>query len=72
MEELLISKYMKMLEPLSVNVKLELLSRLSADLKNHIFPKSSDDKIQLLRQLSGSWKNSDITAEGILSQRTIS
>jgi hypothetical protein len=72
MEELLISKYMKMLEPLSVSVKLELLSRLSADLKTRIQPKSNDDKIQLLRQLSGSWKDGDISAEEILSQRTVS
>jgi len=72
MKNITVDKYMRMLEPLSMEDKLELLSRLSESLKKNFFTDKSD-KEKLLDKLAGAWKDSDeITAEDIRAARTTS
>lgn len=58
MDNTIVNRYMKLIEPLAINLKLELLSRLSESLKNN-FVKQSQDKEKLLEELSGSWSDVD-------------
>ena len=72
MKNITVDKYMRMLEPLSVEDKLELLSRLSESLKQHFFAAKSDRE-KLLDKLAGAWEDSDeITVEDIRAARTTS
>lgn len=58
MDNTIVNRYMKLIEPLAINLKLELLSRLSQSLKNN-FVKHPQDKEKLLEELSGSWNDVD-------------
>ena len=63
---------MQLVAPLSTEMKLEILSKLSANLKAE-FTVQKNDKLKLLRDLSGSWSDTDDNlAEKILDSRTIS
>lgn len=75
MNDLIVARYMRLLAPLSIEVKLELLSQLSTNLKISILPKQQEtvDKVKLLHQLAGSWKDvSDDLVDEIMQMRTIS
>jgi hypothetical protein len=56
MENLLVSRYLRILEPLGVEVKLELIARLTESIKRG-FKKSNNDKQELLNELCGSWSD---------------
>ena len=72
MENLLVDRYMRLIEPLSFELKLELISKIFDNLKTNI-PKPELDKEKLLEELSGSWKDVDESiTEEILKHRTIS
>ena len=58
MDNTIVNRYMKLIEPLAINLKLELLSRLSQSLKSN-FVKQPQDKEKLLEELSGSWNEVD-------------
>ena len=58
MDNTIVNRYMKLIEPLAINLKLELLSRLSQSLKSN-FVKQPQDKEKLLEELSGSWSDVD-------------
>ena len=72
MENLLVDRYMRLIEPLSFELKLELISKIFDNLKTNINkPEVSKDK--LLEELYGSWKDvDDSVTENILKYRTIS
>ncbi len=72
MKNITVDKYMRLLEPLSIEDKLELLSRLSESLKKNFFTVKSD-KEKLLDKLAGAWEgNDEITAADIRAARTTS
>lgn len=71
MKETLALKYMKLLEPLSVEVKLELLSKLSESLKKHFRPDDEQKKEAILDELTGSWSDVNFSAEDVVLSRTI-
>ncbi len=56
MDNTIVNHYMKLIEPLAINLKLELLSRLSDSLKNN-FVKQPEDKEELLEEFAGSWSD---------------
>ena len=67
-----IREIMKLLHPLSVSGKLEIISRLTRELKSDI-PTEKERKNKLLDELYGSWKDMDEDLEeDIMSSRTIS
>lgn len=67
-----IREIMKLLYPLSVSGKLEIISRLTRELKSDI-PAEKERKNKLLDELYGSWKDLDEDlVEDIMSSRTIS
>jgi hypothetical protein len=67
-----IREIMKLLHPLSVSGKLEIISRLTRELKSDI-PTEKERKNKLLEELYGSWKDIDENIVGdIMSNRTIS
>ena len=72
MEKLLISRYIKLFEVLSLDIKLELLSRLTESIKKGIEQNKKSDK-ELINELSGSWKDvDDNIIDEIYSSRTVS
>lgn len=58
MDNSIVNRYMKLIEPLAFNLKLELLSRLSRSLKSNLV-KHPEDKEKLLDELAGSWSDVD-------------
>lgn len=74
MQSLIVNKYMSMIETLSVELKLELLSQLSENIKNNFSkPSSVVDEERLLEQLSGSWEDmDDSVVKDMLSSRSTS
>ena len=72
MENLLISRYLRLVEPLSTELKLELLAVLSENIKNSM-KESRVDKRRLFNDLKGSWNDvSDDLESNIYRSRTIS
>jgi len=73
MENLLISKYVKLFELMSLELKIELLSRLADSIKSGYSGDREPDKKELSRELFGAWADmdDDIT-ELIYSSRTTS
>ena len=74
MERLIVERYMKLIEPLGNEIKLELISRVIESLKETFKkPEPEPDKEKLLNELYGSW--SDVDEEiinEIYEARTIS
>ena len=72
MENLLVKRYMRLIEPLPFEIKLELISKIFENLKTKINPVEIN-KESLLNELYGSWEDiNDSITEEILSSRTIS
>ena len=73
MENVIVSKYLKLFELLSLESKIELLSKLTDSIKHEVSPQSRPDKTGLLQELFGAWSDidEDITDQ-IYSSRTIS
>ncbi|MEM6264688.1 MAG: hypothetical protein AAGI38_19405 [Bacteroidota bacterium] len=72
MENALISRYLRLVELLSVEMKLELLAALSESIKNGL-KKSRADKKLLFDELRGSWSDvGNEIEEEIYRSRTIS
>lgn len=72
-------KYLKLLEPLSVEVKLELLSGLYKSLENNfqvVSEKKENDlarRTKLMYELAGAWSDMDENlVEEIIASRTTS
>jgi len=74
MENAIISRYMKMLAPLSTELKLEIIKKLTDSLKLDFSPKEIDsEKNDLLEKLGGAWKDSDdILIDDIYNSRSMS
>ncbi|MEM9887006.1 MAG: hypothetical protein AAF849_14020 [Bacteroidota bacterium] len=69
MENVLVNRYMRLLAPLTVDVKLALLSKISESLRKEY--KAPASKEILLEELSGAWKNTSPTlAQEIINART--
>lgn len=73
MENIVISRYTKLFELLSLEVKIELLSKLTDSIKAEVSSKPGPNKEELLEDLFGAWGDmeEDVT-ELIYSSRTIS
>lgn len=73
MENLIISKYVKLFELMSLESKIELLSKLADSIKSEFSGEKEPDKKELSRELFGAWADidDDIT-EIIYSSRTTS
>lgn len=73
MDNLIISKYVKLFELMSLELRIELLSRLADSIKNGYSGDREPDKKELSRELFGAWADmdDDIT-ELIYSSRTTS
>lgn len=72
MDNLLINRYIRLIEPLSIDLKLELLSAISASIKNGL-KKPKPEKYALFMELKGAWSDIDDSIEDeIYSSRTIS
>lgn len=74
MENIVINRYMRLLEPLSIELKLELLTRLTESVKRSYQPvQPVVDKQKLLYDLAGSWSDiDDSVIDEIMKTRTIS
>jgi len=71
MENLLVDRYMRLIESLSFELKLELISKIFDNLKMNI-NKPELNKEKLLEELYGSWEDvDDSITENILRYRTI-
>ena len=64
MDNFIVNRYIRMFESLDVEVKLELLSKLSESIKSS-FKKSNENKNDLLEELAGSWSDID---DGIVDE----
>ena len=58
MENTVVNNFMRMIAPLGVEIKLDLLAKLSESLKAEYLAKPID-KESLLEELHGSWSNMD-------------
>ena len=77
MENTIVNNYMKLIEPLAFGIKLELLSKLSENIRESLnketLEKSSGSNDDILDELSGTWSDvSDNLVEEIYASRTIS
>ena len=74
MENYIVSRYIKLFEVLSIEVKLELLAKLTENIKSSFKKPTKPDKILLLNQLYGAWSDVDDTEmiKTIYASRTIS
>jgi len=57
MENVVIDQLMRLLQPLSRELKLELITRISESLKLDLQHPSSTSKEQQFTELFGAWKN---------------
>lgn len=73
MNNYVVSRYIKLFEVLSIEVKLELLAKLTESIKQNI-KKTTPNKHHLLGQLYGAWKDVDEEKmiHNIYSSRTFS
>lgn len=69
-----INNIMKLIHALSLESKLEIMSRLSSEIKSDIPPQSNDiEKSVLVDRLYGAWKDIDEDIfKSILENRTLS
>lgn len=72
MESVVINRLMRFMKPLSVEVKLEIISRITESLKVDINHEKQDQE-SLLEELFGAWRNVDESlSTDILAARTVS
>ena len=72
MENIVVKRYMRLIEPLAFEVKLELISRIFESLKTNM-NKPEVNKEDLLDELYGCWDDvDDSLTDDILSARTMS
>lgn len=72
MENLIVERYMRLIEPLPFEIKLELISKIFENLKTNI-GRPEVNKDELIKELYGSWDDvDDSIIEDIYSRRTIS
>jgi len=72
MENVAVKRLMRLIDPLSIENKLDILLKLSENLKTDLTSKKND-KEDLLNDLFGVWSQTDdILLEDILQARTIS
>ncbi|MEM6317684.1 MAG: hypothetical protein AAF960_08440 [Bacteroidota bacterium] len=72
MKEILLDRYLKILEPLSVDFKLAIVSALTENIRES-FSKKSKDKVSLFNELKGAWSDMSFDIENkIYNSRTIS
>lgn len=72
MGNIVLKRLMRLLNPLSSELKLELITKISESLKFEL-NKSKSGKEALLEELSGSWSDlEDDLAEDIINARSIS
>jgi hypothetical protein len=72
MENIVVKRYMRLIEPLAFEVKLELISKIFESLKSNI-KEPEIDREALLDELYGCWEDvDDSLTEDILGVRTTS
>lgn len=69
MENVIVNKYMRLIEPLSLETKLELVAKIVENLKSGI-AKPIPNKENLLDDLYGAWSDmDDVVINDILNSR---
>ena len=72
MESATVTRFMRLIAPLSTELKLEILSGLSESLKADFYTKE-DKGSALLKEVAGAWSETDDDlAERVINSRTIS
>ena len=72
MESATVTRFMRLIAPLSTELKLEILSGLSESLKADFYTKE-DKRLALLKEVAGAWSETDDDlAERVINSRTIS
>lgn len=72
MENLIVDRYLKLIEPLPFEIKLELISKIFENIRTDI-NRPEVNKNKLLEELYGSWEDvDDAVVEDILTRRTTS
>lgn len=72
MNNVLIDKYVRLLDPLSVDLKLSIITALTESIRKG-FESKPTDKEQLFEKLNGAWADVNDDLESIIySSRTIS
>lgn len=72
MGELVVNTFLRLIKPLRMEIKLSLLSRLSAHVQE-AFVQEHEPSAKLLDQLAGSWADlPDDLSDTIMQDRTIS
>lgn len=70
MDNYIVARYMRMFEALDLDIKLELLTRITENIKEGVKKKQAVDKLALLEKLSGAWSDvSDNLTDEIYSTR---
>ncbi|MDX1943102.1 MAG: hypothetical protein SFU99_21240 [Saprospiraceae bacterium] len=73
MENSIVNRYMRLIEPLTLETKLELISKILENLKSGITVKPASNKEELLEALYGAWSDTDnAMADDIISSRMTS
>ncbi len=72
MESATVTRFMRLIAALSTEMKLEILSKLSENLKADFYAKE-DERSELLKEVTGAWSGTDDDlAEKVISSRTVS
>ncbi len=72
MENLIVERYMRLIEPLPFEIKLELMSKIFEHLKINV-DQTQTSKDDLVDELYGAWNDvDDSIIEDIYDRRTIS
>lgn len=72
MENILLNRYLRLIEPLSVDLKLALVSALTNNIRNS-FDKKETNKKALFEELRGAWSTMESNIEKeIYDSRTVS
>lgn len=73
MENSIVTRYMRLIEPLALETKIELISRILENLKSGITAKPASNKEELLEALYGAWSDTeDALADDIINSRMLS
>lgn len=73
MKNSIVTRYMRLIEPLALETKIELISRILENLKSGITAKPASNKEELLESLYGAWSDiEDAMADDIINSRMLS
>lgn len=73
MENSIVARYRRLIEPLTLETKLELIAKILEDIKAGITAKPASNKEELLEKLYGAWSDvDDVMVDDIINSRMVS